>query len=154
MSDRNELTNELINSYQHMIRRFKKEIHNILGNEMNSSKFIILKALFDRGPLRASALSQEFGVSASHITHVTDRLVQKGWVNRQRSHSDKRVVKLQITTEGKERYQKIAEKRNLFLQKKFGSLTTEELRHLLHLVQKMDIIQPVELIKEQGKLMG
>lgn len=154
MSDRNELTNELISSYQHMVRRFKKEIHNILGNEMNSSEFVILKALFSCGPLRASALSQEFGVSPSHITHVTDRLVRKGWVHRQRSQSDKRVVKLQITTEGEENYEKIAEKRNLFLQKKFGSLTTEELRYLLHLVRKMDIIHPIEIIKEQGKLMG
>ena len=50
----------------------------------------------------ASQIASEVNVTSSHITAVTDRLVRKGFVERKRSNSDRRIVYLEITEHGRE----------------------------------------------------
>ena len=46
------------------------------------------------------ALARDLGVDAATMTRATDRLVARGWVERQRSCTDRRLVELHITPEG------------------------------------------------------
>ena len=47
-------------------------------------------------------MANELNVSNSHITAVTEKLINKGFVTRSRSTSDRRVVYLEITEQGKD----------------------------------------------------
>ncbi|WP_169713612.1 MarR family winged helix-turn-helix transcriptional regulator [Paludifilum halophilum] len=138
MSNRNKLTHELELAFRQTFRRMKKELNAVLGETTNRSEFIFLQQLYTRGPLKVSALSAEFEVSASHITHVTDRLVQKNWVRRQRSQKDKRVVELQITEEGNQAFLQMEEKQNEYFRRKFDPLSDQEIKILLNLIQKLN----------------
>lgn len=134
---RQELLNELEISLRTVIRKLRKEWLEIMGENFSSGEFFVLKQLWEKGPQTVSELAQEFEVSASHITNMTDRLVNKGWVERQRSHRDKRVVELQITTEGETTIRKMDEKKRAYFQRRFDCLTTDEIETMTRLLRKL-----------------
>lgn len=51
-------------------------------------------------------------MSNSHITAVTEKLINKGFVTRSRSTSDRRVVYLEITEQGKDLVAKMEDAKN------------------------------------------
>ncbi|ARU04162.1 hypothetical protein CCO03_05255 [Comamonas serinivorans] len=48
------------------------------------------------------ALARDLGVDAATMTRSTDKLVARGWVERQRSCTDRRLVELHITPQGQQ----------------------------------------------------
>ncbi|BCU81114.1 putative HTH-type transcriptional regulator YpoP [Polycladomyces abyssicola] len=137
MSTRQELLHELEISLRTLIRKLRKELQSVLGETISIGDFFVLKQLREKGPQTVSELAQELEVSASHITNVTDRLVNKGWVERQRSRRDKRVVELRITNEGETTIRELEEKKRAYFQHRFESLTTEEIETMTRLFQKL-----------------
>ena len=63
---------------------------------------LALKVISDQKGLIMSQLAEKLGVGMSTATGIIDKLVEKGLVNRQRNHGDRRVVKLMLTAEGEE----------------------------------------------------
>jgi DNA-binding MarR family transcriptional regulator len=121
------------------IRQFRNEINNLLGEEMTPNEFYILKLLMHTSPKIVTSISNEMGVSPSHITSVGDRLVQKGLIIRNRSAHDRRVVELSITEKGK-KLMKLREKKKLdYMSTKFVELSDDELRQLAVLLEKVSI---------------
>jgi DNA-binding MarR family transcriptional regulator len=68
---------------------------------------------------------------------VSDKLVQKGFVNRYRSEQDRRVVELSITKTGEVLVEKLLDKRKTYMTNKLGKLTDDELDKLNFLVKKV-----------------
>lgn len=137
MEKRHELTLELENAFRQVFRKLKKEIDELLGEHLTSTEFIYLKHLSQKGRQMVSALSQEFDCTVSHVTAVTDRLVKKELVKRQRSETDRRVVELVITPKGKDMVTLIENKKKDYFMQKFEELSTEEMETLLRLFQKL-----------------
>ncbi|GAB7387149.1 MarR family transcriptional regulator [Bacillaceae bacterium] len=137
MDRRERLMNELELVFRNVFRKMRKDMNELLGEQMTSTEFIFLKMLAEKGPQMVTALAQEFDVTVSHITAVSDRLVKKGWVRRQRSETDRRVVELCITQEGREWVKRIEQKKKEFLQRKFDSFETEEMEILVRLLDKL-----------------
>jgi DNA-binding MarR family transcriptional regulator len=54
-----------------------------------------------RGPLRAADIASELEIDSSTATRLIDRLVRKGLLDRSRDETDRRVVWLAATAEGK-----------------------------------------------------
>ena len=61
---------------------------------MSRNEFMILRLLSEQGPKKVTEFATILGVSASHITAVTDALVEKGWITRVRSKEDRRIIKM------------------------------------------------------------
>jgi DNA-binding MarR family transcriptional regulator len=134
---RQELLHELEISLRTLIRKLRKELQAVFGEIISSGDFFVLKQLREKGPQTVSELAQDLDVSASHITNVTDRLVNKGWVERQRSRRDKRVVELRITTEGETTIRELEEKKRAYFQRRFDCLSTEEIETMTRLFRKL-----------------
>jgi DNA-binding MarR family transcriptional regulator len=62
----------------------------------------ILMALAHESPLPVSTISKRVHLSAATISTTTDRLVQNGLIERQRSLEDRRKVFLHLTPKGQE----------------------------------------------------
>ncbi|GGE17660.1 hypothetical protein GCM10011571_19240 [Marinithermofilum abyssi] len=137
MTKRHQFIEELEHTLRRVFRTLKKEVNDTLGDEMNATEFNFLRYLTCEGPQKVSALSQKFGVAVSHVTNVADRLVEKKWVQRERSRKDKRVVVLKATPEGKEMFYKMEKKRKEYFRKRFDPFTTDEMETLLKLFQKL-----------------
>lgn len=63
-------------------------------------QLLCLQTLHDDGPLTTSAVAKLMHLSTSTAVGILDRLEQKGWVLRERSTGDRRVVLVNITPEG------------------------------------------------------
>lgn len=68
---------------------------------MTLPQFRALVVLASRGPQRVADVSAELGIDPSTGTRLCDRLVRKGLVRRQRSTSDRRVVRVTLTSAGR-----------------------------------------------------
>jgi DNA-binding MarR family transcriptional regulator len=69
--------------------------------EVTLPQFRALVVLASRGPQRVVDVSGELGVDPSTGTRLCDRLVRKGLVRRQRSTTDRRVVRVALTPAGR-----------------------------------------------------
>jgi DNA-binding MarR family transcriptional regulator len=65
-------------------------------------QLLCLQTLHDDGPLTTSALAKLIHLSSSTAVGILDRLEQKGWVQRERSDRDRRIVLVHITASGEE----------------------------------------------------
>ncbi|AIE60407.1 MarR family winged helix-turn-helix transcriptional regulator [Bacillus methanolicus] len=119
-------------------RKLRQEIHLIIGSEVSLNEFMVLKYLFLTGRAKASDLSKELKVSASHITSVTDSLVKKGLIMRQRSDQDRRIVEMVLTDSGRLLVQNLEEKKSAYFQSKFSHFSEQELSDFIRLFQKLN----------------
>src|SRR3982750_905116 len=63
-------------------------------------QFRALVVLAVRGPQRSIDIAEELRVNPSTGTRMLDRLIRKGLVRRMRSSTDRRVVRVRLTTAG------------------------------------------------------
>ena len=68
---------------------------------LTTPQFGILEALHHLGPLSLGDLADKLLVTGGNVTFVIDRLEEQGLVERVRSTEDRRVVKAQLTEEGR-----------------------------------------------------
>ncbi|MFI1992919.1 MarR family winged helix-turn-helix transcriptional regulator [Actinoplanes sp. NPDC020271] len=80
-------------------------------------QFRTLVVLAARGPQRSVDIADELGVNPSTGTRMLDRLIRKGLVRRTRSASDRRVVRLRLTTAGHDLVQAILDRRRTELER-------------------------------------
>lgn len=71
------------------------------GVEVTLPQFRALVVLASRGPQRVVDVSGELGIDPSTGTRLCDRLARKGLVRRQRSTTDRRVVRVTLTPDGR-----------------------------------------------------
>ncbi|AMX82674.1 MarR family transcriptional regulator [Geobacillus subterraneus] len=73
-----------------------------LDEEMTHDQYYLLRYIRRRGACTSTELAAMFGVNKSAVTAMTNRLVDKGWLRRDRDESDRRVVALSLTPQGEE----------------------------------------------------
>jgi DNA-binding MarR family transcriptional regulator len=119
-------------------RKLRQEMNLIIGREVSLNEFMVLKYLFFTGHAKASDLSNELNVSASHITSVTDSLVKKGLIIRRRSDHDRRIVEMVLTDSGRLLVQDLEEKKSAYLLSKFSRFSDQELSDFIQLFRKLN----------------
>lgn len=118
-------------------RKLKQDIHTIFKKEISHGEYTVLKLLSKDTSLKATDLSKNLKVSASHITMVTDSLVKKGFLTRTRSDVDRRVVDMVVTDEGKELLKHFNEKRSDYFYGKLNQFSDEEIEEFMRLLNKL-----------------
>jgi DNA-binding MarR family transcriptional regulator len=87
--------------------RFRRDLGSVSANLLPAAQLDVLRCLHQRGNLTVSQLAKELSVTASAITSLSDRLVKSNLVQRMADKSDRRLVRLGLTPEGKELFEKI-----------------------------------------------
>lgn len=123
--------------FRRVYRKIKEELHSLLKEHVTLNEFMVLK-LLSESPMRSSDLSKILQVSASHITSVTDSLVEKGLIERRRSNKDRRVVDLILTEKGKSLISQLKETKSRFLKDQLDVFTEEERETLYRLFRKFE----------------
>lgn len=118
-------------------KKTRQELNLVYDNEMSRNEFFILKTLYELGPKKSSDLSKMLNVSASHITAVTDSLIEKKWIERVRSVQDRRIVDIHLTEEGKKTLHLYEKKKTDFLLEKFNDFSDEDILNFIHLFNKL-----------------
>jgi DNA-binding MarR family transcriptional regulator len=122
---------------RHVYKRLRQEMNNVYDNEMSRNEFFILKTLYEQGSKKSSDLSKMLSVSASHITAVTDSLIDKKWIKRVRSDQDRRIVDIHLTEEGKITLELFEKKKTDFLLEKFNNFSEQDIESFISLFNKL-----------------
>ena len=85
------------------LRRLRGRDTHLLGGEISHAQFELLAELRERGPLPAGELAHVAGLSAATVSQMLDHLTTDGHVKRVRSETDRRVVLIELTTQGRRR---------------------------------------------------
>jgi DNA-binding MarR family transcriptional regulator len=120
-----------------MFRTLRNDIGKIFGGYIPWNEFIVLRILNRTNKEMVSRVANELNVSNSHITAVTEKLINKGFVTRSRSTSDRRVVYLEITEQGKDLVAKMEGEKKKYLQERFSALSEDEMDIMISISKKL-----------------
>ncbi|MCU5015897.1 MarR family transcriptional regulator [Bacillus paranthracis] len=135
--NREQLMEELSTNVFAMFRTLRNDIGKIFGGYIPWNEFIVLRILNRTNKEMVSRVANELNVSNSHITAVTEKLINKGFVTRSRSTSDRRVVYLEITEQGKDLVAKMEGAKKQYLQERFSTLSEEEMNIMISIYKKL-----------------
>lgn len=102
---------------------------------------LFILALVNAGLDRPSRLIEYFDVLPSTITFETEKLVTAGLMVRESLPTDRRVVQLSLTEQGKVLYREMADSLNAFLRPRLRQLAPGELAQFLETFGK--IVEPI-----------
>jgi len=89
-----------------------------------------IKLIGDLSPVRVSDLAARMYLNPSTVVGILDRLASRGLVQRNRSDDDRRVVKVQLTSVGKELLVRAPEVASGLLVNGLETLTSKELYNI------------------------
>ena len=120
-----------------MTRQIGIDFRKKIENEFTGPQIYLLELLKRNGPMKMSDLAEELGVTLGAVTMQADRSLKNGWIVRERSTHDRRVVMLTITEKGVRILEEVIQVHSGFLNHYFGKLTSDEQAELIRLFQKM-----------------
>ena len=100
-ANREVAISEIMHSLRRIIKSlqvYSQTVYSHFG--ITGPQLWALKTLHRAGSLSSGELGQAMYLHASTVTGVVDRLEKKGWVVRDRSQEDRRVVKVRLTPKG------------------------------------------------------
>lgn len=121
----------LVRSTENQLREFLRvNYHTTLP------RFDVAAALYRCDePMKMSDLSKMLLVSNGNATTVVDRLEQEGKAQRVASPTDKRVVLVELTAEGRDWFRDIAEAHEAEVSRIFSALDDDDLTQLRDLIR-------------------
>ncbi|MDF2889928.1 MAG: winged helix DNA-binding protein [Clostridia bacterium] len=107
--------------------------------DMKFSKFELFTLLFldKRKEITMTELVEYINSPMSTATGIVDRLVKNGYVTRERSETDRRIVMLRPTEEGTQLIKKLKELISGYLSIVLEDLTEDEKQSMTHIVFKI-----------------
>jgi DNA-binding MarR family transcriptional regulator len=99
-------------------------------------QFQALMLLVENGPVLMRKMSDEMLVTPANVTGIMDRLEEKSLVRRTAGKEDRRATIIEITSEGKALYERVAIKKADMLQKALATFSKDELMTLNNLLEK------------------
>lgn len=103
-------------------------------DDLYPSHVQILLLLSKNKQLTMSEISREIHVINSNLTPLVDRLIKLGYLKRQPSKKDRRVVHISLTANGKKQVEKHKQYAVAYLKEQFGALEDAQLESLeMHL---------------------
>jgi DNA-binding MarR family transcriptional regulator len=99
-------------------------------------QFQALMLLVENGPMLMRKMSDEMLVTPANVTGIMDRLEEKSLVRRMPGKGDRRATIIEITSDGKALYGRVAIKKADMLQNALATFTKEELMTLHSLLEK------------------
>lgn len=137
MKSRQDKMYEMESLMRLVYKKVRQEMNQVYDKEMSRNEFFILKNLYELGSQKSSDLSKMLTVSASHITAITDSLIDKNWIKRVRSIKDRRIVDLHITEEGENKLKLFEKRKTDFLLKKFNTFSDLDVENFITLFNKL-----------------
>lgn len=96
--------------------------------DLNPLEFNLLRACMERGECTATELAAELPVDASRISRIVTVLVDKDLLVRRRLRSDRRMVMLRLSGEGKELTSMLLQHIQAYDAKLMKNISAEEIR--------------------------
>jgi DNA-binding MarR family transcriptional regulator len=113
-----------------LIRRIRRVIHErsrAVHEEMQPTSYLLLAWLIDEGPVRASAIAENFMIDKGAISRQLAHLDELGLVSRTPDPADGRATLVAATEDAVRRMADVADHRRKWLDEQLGDWTAAEL---------------------------
>jgi MarR family 2-MHQ and catechol resistance regulon transcriptional repressor len=138
------MSQELMDSYEFgraLSKRIKKwrilTEKNIAPLGITLGEFGILVSLSELGPQPMVDLAKAQMITQAAVTSIVDRLEELGLARRERSETDRRVVRVCNTRRGKEEVRKGMRLYKKFVERATQGMKSQELQELLSLLDRL-----------------
>jgi DNA-binding MarR family transcriptional regulator len=131
-------------TWWHLARSFQaigSRIGRFLEEEgITGAQFGVLRCLGDSGPggMMLTALSERLLVSCGNTTGVVDRLEYRGYLRRERSAEDRRVIMARLTPQGEALHRALVPRYRAFVNELLAPVPEEDQRLLAELCERLN----------------
>ena len=133
-----DLGNEMAKILPLMLREVSRRQENILAkSDIAVSQIIVLDVLKEKGPCTMGELSGTLNLTMSAVTGIIDKMIKLGFVKRERSRDDRRVVNVALLAKGKKTVDRVNEARKNITRELYSVFTEKEGREYLGLINKV-----------------
>lgn len=121
-----------------LMREVTKKQHSFLAeSDLPVPGLLVLDLLRERGAATMGQISHVLHLSMSSATGIIDRMIDLGYVERDRSEEDRRVVNVILSDKGKKSANQVDDERRDMINNLYSVLTDKERAEYLHLLQKV-----------------
>ena len=106
------------------------------GN-MAISHIVVVDVLSEKGPSTMGEIAKALNFTMSAVTAIVDRMIEHGFVKRERDMDDRRVVRVSLVSGGKEAEKKIHKFRKSVTMNLFSTLSSSEKKEYLRILKKV-----------------
>lgn len=121
---------EMVRKLVRMFQLFERDQIKVHG--FTTSQCYTLLEIARAGTVTMNDLSERMNLSSSTMTRILDNLVRDGYILRQRSDSDRRVVIVALTAQGEASAAKLNDSVNAYYRKVIESIPQGKLDEVLH----------------------
>jgi DNA-binding MarR family transcriptional regulator len=123
----------------------RRNSSGLLKIKLTLPQFFILNFLNEAGQAKMTDLANFMRVSTAAMTGIVDRLVKTGYAARVYDPTDRRIIKIKVTTKGSEVIRKICQQRRQMIIKVFGRISRTEREDYLRILARIrDILTKEE----------
>ncbi|MGB3260779.1 MarR family winged helix-turn-helix transcriptional regulator [Paenisporosarcina sp.] len=139
MDNRKDLIMEFTRSFRSLVRSVRQDFAVVFEGYIPFNEFTVLRTLEDDRTLRVSDVARRLNSTNSYVTLTSEKLVQKGYIIRERNDADRRTVYLTVTDEGLMLVKKMDEIMYAYFNKTFGDISNEEMNQVINILQKIKL---------------
>lgn len=119
-----------------LIREVSRKLDSILfpisdNNNLTIMKMKVLMEVSKQGKVNIGEIGQSLGVAGGNISNMCKNLESEGYLVRQRSHDDERVVEVSLTDKGKEVLSQVREQINVKYHPYDANITDDEYKSIV-----------------------
>lgn len=126
MVQQQDAVEELEETARRIMRRLVSYCKHV-DRRFSGSQVSALQTVEAQGSMKVSQLAESLSLSASAVTLLSDKLIEYGYLRRERSTDDRRVVCLVITDKGKEMLEELLAKEKAVVNRWLHGIAVEDL---------------------------
>ena len=104
---------------------------------LNKTQEKTLHIIFYHGTTHMGDIISHLNMEKGSFTPVVDSLIEKGLINKERDHADRRKINLTLSDRGRRHVEKMEERLNDHLQEKLQALSAAERKRLLRVIDDL-----------------
>lgn len=121
-----------------MFREFaRRQVSELYKGKITIPQFLLLESLYREGESKMTVLAHFMKVTTAAMTGIVERLVRDGYVLRVYDHRDRRIVKVGLTSKGKELVKSVNEHRRGMVIRIFSKISESDRADYLRIISRI-----------------
>ncbi len=134
--DRNDHFHDFESLFWQVSLKMENMWKNIYAKTFPGSQSRIMHMLDQNGPQKMSELANALHITAGAVTTASTILIEKDYITRLHSDSDRRVIQLALTDKGKETLTTLQKEGREMMQFVFQDLSDEDLERIIKIFNR------------------
>jgi DNA-binding MarR family transcriptional regulator len=115
----------------------RREAVELSCGHITMPQFLILNSLEKDGETRMTDIARTMGVTTAAATGIVDRLVKGSYVQRVYDSNDRRIIKIKLSSKGRELVQRICKQKMQGIIEVFGKIPSVDRENFLKILMRV-----------------